>query len=345
MTKPAEMVGLQELPEEKEQASSSLFSYLVLANHLNLSPKWRSWCTRVQSGLVLILSFSLVVSLGPPGLVLLTYLVQLASFHEAVELSFTVTGCQELRVWTWQVLLVANVYWSDPSYIRIIDPALEKYLEPVCYFAYLCLMIWFLLGIEDTSRCLARYCHLAWTHMVILFTTVQAYLVLQTLEHGIAWYIFAMAIITINDIAAYMCGFFFGSRPLILLSPKKTLEGFIGGGLVTVLLGPLFGYLLLQSPRLLCPTTNLTVVDCDPYTAPLYSGPTPAFLYHTVIISIFASTVGPTAGFLCSGFKRACNRKNFGALIPGHGGVLDRCDCMFLMASFTYVYIKHFVKQ
>jgi phosphatidate cytidylyltransferase len=57
---------------------------------------------------------------------------------------------------------------------------------------------------------------------------LQAYLVLQTLEYGMAWYIFAMSIITLNDIAAYMCGFFFGSRPLILLSPKKTLEGYIG---------------------------------------------------------------------------------------------------------------------
>ena len=43
------------------------------------------------------------------------------------------------------------------------------------------------------------------------------------------WYIFSMSIITINDIAAYMCGFFFGSTPLIVLRPKKTVEGFIGG--------------------------------------------------------------------------------------------------------------------
>ena len=64
--------------------------------------------------------------------------------------------------------------------------------------------------------------------MVILFTTVQAYLLLQTLQYGMAWYIFAMSIITINDIAAYMFGFFCGSRPLIILSPKKTYEGFIG---------------------------------------------------------------------------------------------------------------------
>jgi phosphatidate cytidylyltransferase len=72
--------------------------------------------------------------------------------------------------------------------------------------------------------------------MAILFTTVQAYLVLQTLEYGTAWYIFAMSIITINDIAAYMCGFFFGSRPLILLSPKKTLEGFLGKTIINIII-------------------------------------------------------------------------------------------------------------
>jgi hypothetical protein len=42
---------------------------------------------------------------------------------------------------------------SDKKNFSII----EKYLEPVCYFAYLSLMVWFLLGIEDTSRCLARW--------------------------------------------------------------------------------------------------------------------------------------------------------------------------------------------
>ena len=41
---------------------------------------------------------------------------------------------------------------------------------------------------------------------------------------------------------------------------------------MTVLLGPMFGYLLLQSPRLICPSLNLSVIDCDPYLLPLYSG-------------------------------------------------------------------------
>ena len=52
-----------------------------------------------------------------------------------------------------------------------------------------------------------------------------------------AWTIFAFSIITINDIAAYMCGFFFGQTPLIVLSPRKTVEGYLGGGLATIVLG------------------------------------------------------------------------------------------------------------
>lgn len=55
----------------------------------------------------------------------------------------------------------------------------------------------------------------------------------------IVWYRFIVPVsmIVINDVMAYMFGFFFGKTPLIKLSPKKTWEGFIGGGISTVLLG------------------------------------------------------------------------------------------------------------
>jgi len=64
------------------------------------------------------------------------------------------------------------------------------------------------------------------------------------------------------------------------------------------------------------------------------------FLIHGFFVSLFSSLIGPFGGFLASGLKRACKQKNFGSLIPGHGGVLDRCDCMFLMAGFSYVYVS-----
>lgn len=50
-------------------------------------------------------------------------------------------------------------------------------------------------------------------------------------------FIVPVSMIVINDIMAYVFGFFFGRTPLIKLSPKKTWEGFVGGGISTVILG------------------------------------------------------------------------------------------------------------
>jgi len=331
------------MTESDNKKEPSFNSKFILGNISHLSPRWQSWLVRVQSGLILMSSFYLVVRMGPAGLLMLTYIVQWISFHEALQVAVIVTKSGDLKAWSWQMLALANIYWMDPILAKYTPQSIGRLLEPICYMTYLILVVWFLLSIKTTANCLTKYCHFAWTHILILFTTFQASLILQTLQYGLVWFIFAMSIITINDIAAYMCGFFFGSRTLIVLSPKKTAEGFVGGGLVTVLLGPCYGYLLSQFPWLLCPTSGFSVISCEPTVQPLYYGAWPPFLWHCMIISIFASVFGPTAGFLCSGFKRACNRKNFGDFIPGHGGVLDRCDCMFLMASFTHVYLKHFV--
>jgi len=61
-------------------------------------------------------------------------------------------------------------------------------------------------------------------------------------------------------------------------------------------------------------------------------------------MSIFASVIGPFGGFFASGFKRAFKIKDFGDVIPGHGGIMDRFDCQFLMATFVNVYIHSFIK-
>ena len=147
-----------------------------------------------------------------------------------------------------------------------------------------------------------------------------------------------------------MCGFFFGQTPLIVLSPRKTVEGYLGGGLATMVLGllmmmtttmvmlmvmlvvmvnvmlmkvfikmffevnipfssgPVLGLALQSQPSLLCPTSGLTPIPFPPDLPSLYLGSPSPFLVHCTAISLFASTLGPMAGFFCSGFKRACNR-------------------------------------
>lgn len=73
--------------------------------------------------------------------------------------------------------------------------------------------------------------------MTLLIVVSQSYLIIQNMFEGLIWFIVPVSMIVINDVMAYIFGFFFGKTPLIKLSPKKTWEGFIGGGLATVVLG------------------------------------------------------------------------------------------------------------
>ena len=66
---------------------------------------------------------------------------------------------------------------------------------------------------------------------------------------------------------------------------------------------------------------------------------------HSILLSVFASVIGPFGGFFASGFKRAFKVKDFSDSIPGHGGVTDRVDCQFLMGLFSYVYFISFIKD
>jgi len=66
--------------------------------------------------------------------------------------------------------------------------------------------------------------------------------------------------------------------------------------------------------------------------------------WHGVLMAVFASIIAPFGGFFASGFKRAFKIKDFGASIPGHGGVTDRMDCQLLNGLFVYVYHTNFVR-
>lgn len=59
-----------------------------------------------------------------------------------------------------------------------------------------------------------------------------------------------------------------------------------------------------------------------------------------MIMSLFASLIAPFGGFFASGIKRAIKIKDFGDVIPGHGGLIDRFDCQLIM-----VYISKTIKK
>ncbi len=64
----------------------------------------------------------------------------------------------------------------------------------------------------------------------------------------------------------------------------------------------------------------------------------PAVIY-TICYALFSSLVAPFVGFAASGFKRAVGLKDFAATLPGHGGLIDRMDCISIMSLFNYFFL------
>lgn len=121
-----------------------------------------------------------------------------------------------------------------------------------------------------------------------------------------------LILIWANDTFAYLVGKNFGKNKLFpSISPKKTIEGFFGGMLFTIICG-----LLLA---------NYYIETSNPYI----------WIIIALIISVF-STIGD---LIESKFKRAAGVKDSGSIMPGHGGILDRLDSIIFVVPFIYLFI------
>lgn len=149
----------------------------------------------------------------------------------------------------------------------------------------------------------------------VTFFSYHIVLVEQTGEYSnLVWLIFLAAFGT--DIMAYFTGYFFGKHKLCpKISPKKTIEGSIGGIAGSVILCGAFGYLVM-----------------------------PAVVVHCIVIGIIGGIVSQFGDLTASLFKRKMGIKDYGNLIPGHGGVLDRVDSVLFTAPFIYYYVMLIIK-
>lgn len=210
-----------------------------------------------------------------------------------------------------------------------------------------------------------QFTQFAWTHMALYLIVVQAHFIMNNVFEGLIWFFLPAALVITNDVFAYIVGITFGRTQLIKLSPKKTVEGFVGAWVMTVFFGFGLTNLLMRSGYFICPVTDLganifTGLACEPnpvfipytYTVPdfFFLPPNTNFSVtmapmqiHTFIFATFASLIAPFGGFFASGLKRTFKIKDFGHSIPGHGGMTDRMDCQFIMGFFTYMYYHSFI--
>eukprot|EP00124_Ichthyophonus_hoferi_P001887 Ihof_evm4s112 gene=Ihof_evmTU4s112 len=234
----------------------------------------------------------------------------------------------------------------------------------ISFTLYTAGLVFFVLTLRSgTAR--RQFSQFGWTHVTCLILTTCARLMLYNLEDGLIWFLLPVFIVICNDVFAYIFGFFFGRTRLIKLSPKKTWEGFIGGFFVTLIFGFYAAGIFAQYDYFRCPAERFSpwpvigTLTCTPGEAfILQSYAVPKSLHgllgpslelypaqiHGFFFAIFGSSIAPFGGFMASGFKRAFKVKDFGDVIPGHGGVTDRFDCQFLMSAFVFVYHQSFIQ-
>ncbi|KAJ8452779.1 hypothetical protein Cgig2_014542 [Carnegiea gigantea] len=255
---------------------------------------------------------------------------------------------------------LVNTVTSDKVLYKLVSN-LIKYHMVICYFLYIAGIIWFILTLKKKMY-KYQFGQFAWTHMILIVVFTQSSFTVANIFEGIFWFLLPASLIVINDIAAYLFGFFFGRTPLIKLSPKKTWEGFIGASVATIVSAFLLANFLGQFEWLTCPRKDLSTgwLHCDPgplfkpehYRLPWFPDWFPwkeisilPVQWHALWLGLFASIIAPFGGFFASGFKRAFKIKDFGDSIPGHGGITDRMDCQMVMAVFAYIYHQSFVKS
>jgi phosphatidate cytidylyltransferase len=363
------------VPTGTDKAPSVLEFFLQ-----DLPEKWRNWVVRGIFSWLMISFFLIVIYGGPLALMITTLVVQVKCFQEIINIGYAVYrihGLPWFRSLSWYFLITSNYFFYGENLVDYFGVAINRtdflrglvtYHRFISFCLYCGGFVWFVLSLVKKYY-MKQFSLFAWTHVALLIVVTQSYLIIKNIFEGLIWFIVPVSMIICNDIMAYVFGFFFGKTPLIKLSPKKTWEGFIGGGFSTVVFGVMISYVMCQHPYFVCPieyseTLGRMTMECEPsalfrptdYSLPswlsgvlgVFGVSTTISLYpfvlHSLSLSVFSSVIGPFGGFFASGFKRAFKIKDFGDVIPGHGGIMDRFDCQFLMATFVNVYISSFIQ-
>ena len=142
---------------------------------------------------------------------------------------------------------------------------------------------------------------------------------IRTGESGAIWVFFLICVVFGGDIGAYYMGTYLGKHKLMpSVSPKKTLEGAIGGIGANLLIGSLININLPHLPWGL----NMPALPWIP----------------TILFLIVVGMIGQFGDLFESLFKRAADIKDSGKILPGHGGLLDRIDALLFAAPLAYFY-------
>lgn len=268
---------------------------------VNLNARIRAWW------MMCLLSVA-AMWFGPIGSTLLFAIMSLLALRECVTLTPTLRGDHEALFWCFFILLplqyvLVGMQWYGTFAIFI----------PVYAFLFIPTRM-ALAG--DPNNFLERSAKIQWSMMIAVYciSYVPALLMLPIpgYEHqNIKLLLFLMIVVQISDVLQYVFGKLTGKRPVApRLSPNKTVEGFVGGIASATLVGTLLWWV------------------------------TPFAPWQAALISLVITLLGFAGGLCMSAIKRDRGVKDFGAMIEGHGGMMDRIDSLCFAAPVFFHLVR-----
>lgn len=264
---------------------------------------------RIKAWWAMILLIGISIWIGKNGVIALFAFISFQSLREFISLTHTRLGDHRALVWVFFFFLPAQYIL-----IGIEWYGLFSILIPV--YAFLLLPISSSLG-ADTTRFLERAAKVQWGLMICVYclSHVPALLTLNIDNYAgrnALLVVFLILTVQSSDVFQYVWGKLLGKHKVSpAISPSKTVEGLIGGVATATAVGTALWWI------------------------------TPFTPWQAALIALIINVMGFFGGFVLSAIKRDRGVKDWGAIIEGHGGMLDRVDSISFSAPIFFHIVRY----
>lgn len=298
---------------------SGIGAILLLASAIGLFLKWRAGPgehsvidnlnARINAWWVMVLVIGVAFWLGQWAVILLFYAVSFYALREF--LTLTPTRRSDYPA------LVAAFYLALPlQYVLIAMDWYGLFSIFIPVYVFLLLPILASLG-GDSKHFLERASKVQWGLMIAVYcvSSVPALLTLDIAGfegRNLLLIAYLVIVVQLSDVLQYVCGKLFGKHKIAPnLSPSKTVEGFVGGILLASLIGGALYWITPFSP------------------------------WQSALIALLINLLGFAGGIVMSAIKRDRGVKDWGHMIEGHGGMLDRLDSVCFAAPIFFHLVRY----
>lgn len=263
---------------------------------------------RIRAWWIMVVIFAAAVITGGAASILLFAVTSVLALHEFRR----IVGAHpsDNRTWFWLFAIVIPIH-----YLLLIVGWYGLFVMFIPVYVFLFVPIRSVLR-DDTDQFLERIACMQWGLMACVYCLSHAPAVLildgETIN-GAGLLLFLVTVVELCDVSQYIWGKSLGRHKIAPnVSPNKTYEGFFGGVLTAACVG-----------MLLSPVTPFTLVE-------------------SFGVALALAVAGFLGDLTLSAIKRSRRTKDFGRLLPGHGGILDRIDSLVFAAPIFFHYARYY---